>query len=74
MFIVGTKMNKEDCQYGNVCNQECKKPCDYYDVYESIIIMQLFKTKLNKRVYRREHGHKDCEDPPNFNDISLLVT
>lgn len=69
-----------DCPYTIYCKPECEMnylKCLIYQTIENNLIYQQRKARVNRRVYRMEHGHKRYEELPNFSgeqpDISLIV-
>lgn len=68
-----------DCPYIICCKPECQKyfkNCNVYKILENLLNYQQRKVRINKRIHRSEHGHKQYEEPPNFSDnvdIGLIV-
>ncbi len=76
VFIKGIRM--DNCIYLTPCNSECQRDyrrCGIYEVIDNIMNRQMFKSRVNKRVFRREHGHQMSDEQPNFSgiDISYVI-
>jgi len=57
----------ENCYYKKICNFydntcEEKLDCWVFNTLEGIVKKELFKSRINKRICRQEHGHKIYEN------------
>jgi len=58
-----------NCEYSEICKhyvldcdaREDKDVCWIYVALEGIINKEVFKSRINKRIFREEHGHKGYE-------------
>jgi len=59
-------MNQE-CIYKKICNQyddtcKDKQNCWVFNTLEGILNKEMFQSKIRKRIFREEHGHKKYEE------------
>lgn len=48
--------------YNNDCIKEVQNRCWVYKNLEGVLNKEVFKSRIIKRIYREEHGHKQYEE------------
>ena len=60
-----------ECQYSTICkyyyftncnDKNFQKTCLIFNTLEGILKRDMFKAKINKRIFYEEHGHKKYEN------------
>ncbi|GAH08261.1 unnamed protein product [marine sediment metagenome] len=60
----------KNCEYNQICkfysnncdNEEYQESCWIHTTLEGLLNREVFKSRINKRIHREEHGHKHYQN------------